>query len=235
MVTLVEFQSPAKFFVQLTDNRDTHLVTTLLNKAIQCSLYGLTPYKRTSWTDFSVQICTQLGLTVGQQYSITCVESFKGNQVFLKLPDGRDLGDCLIDATGASVNPKSKYCVWDSLHRYVHPGDSLFLKVEESSIEGVEDFYAQIGNQDLHKYLESFQVIESQLNTYAQENPIDPSNKLDIDDFVLAEYNGSWSRGKIYGMENNQAVVGFIDYGNLETKPVAELMPLPRQFLTFQL
>ncbi|KAF6018079.1 hypothetical protein EB796_023610 [Bugula neritina] len=135
MVTLVEFQSPAKFFVQLTDNRDTHLVTTLLNKAIQCSLYGLTPYKRTSWTDFSVQICTQLGLTVGQQYSITCVESFKGNQVFLKLPDGRDLGDCLIDATGASVNPKSKYCVWDSLHRYVHPGDSLFLKVRRAPLK----------------------------------------------------------------------------------------------------
>lgn len=64
-------------------------------------------------------------------------------------------------------------------------------------------------------------------------NFISVESRLDIETFVLAEYNGSWSRGKIYGMENNQAVVGFIDYGNLETKPVAELMPLPRQFSHF--
>ena len=55
-------------------------------QAIECSLYGLLPYKNGNWTDFAVQACTRLGVKAGELYSVTNINTDAGNQVMFTLP-----------------------------------------------------------------------------------------------------------------------------------------------------
>ncbi|XP_067942651.1 tudor domain-containing protein 1-like isoform X2 [Watersipora subatra] len=239
-VKLVEFQSPAKFFVQLIDNIDLLRLQSTLNQAIECSLYGLKPYKGDTWTDFAVQACTRFGLNTGDLYTITCVNTSVGNQVMFTLPDGTDLGDNLVAATGALVDPNLKYTVWDSIHRHVSVGSVVSLCVEPSSIEGVDGFYAQVGNDDLKPYLIAFNELEAEMteygNAHVRERDTDDSRRLpEVGQHVLGLYEGCWSRAEVVLLAENNVNVGvaFLDYGNLQLVTNADVMDLPRQFSHF--
>lgn len=51
-----------------------------------------------------------------------------------------------------------------------------------------------------------------------------------VGDFVLCEFEGSWSRAEIYQTNETKAVIGFLDYGNLKVVEPENLVPLPRHF-----
>lgn len=49
-------------------------------------------------------------------------------------------------------------------------------------------------------------------------------------DFVLCQFEGSWSRAEVCHADASSLQVIFIDYGNKHTAPLSAITPLPKQF-----
>lgn len=61
-----------------------------------------------------------------------------------------------------------RYRVCDSLHRHVSIGDDVKLVIEKSSVEGADEFYAQVGNPILTPIIQQFGMIEQAAEEYGQ-------------------------------------------------------------------
>ena len=226
------YETVLKSNVKLCPNELLHLPV----QAVRCSLNGIVPSKGSpKWDPACIQfinanytgkmlLCKSLGSSVVDLYDTSSSED--------------NIAEVLIRYGYASCIESSDTSLtnigFPNIHKIAVPSASLselfagqvFIEVVVSDIESVAYFWVQNVMSDNIKALST---LESNLQSYAESQP--ESFVPSRGDYCCAFFSedNKWYRAKILEINRNKAVVFYIDYGNMASVNLHDILPITKE------